>query len=69
MKRGFISQTDPETDPEGWELEILEAAQDGLYSALEMKGDNDEMSKDALEKLDQVIGLLDELQEHWGYLM
>ena len=62
MKRGFITQTDPETDPEGWELEILEAAQNGLYSAFEMKGDDEEISKDALEKLDQVIGLLDDFR-------
>ena len=69
MKRGFIAQTDPETDPEGWELEIVEAALDGLHSALEMKGDGDEMSEAAHEKLRQVQELLDELQAHWGYLM
>ena len=69
MKRGFISQTDPETDPEGWELELAEAARDGLHSAREMKGDGDEMSEAAHEKLRQVQELLDELQAHWGYLM
>ncbi len=65
----ITAQTDPETDSEQWEMEMIEAALDGLDSALEMKGDENEMSEGAREKLRQVLGLLKELQEHLGYMM